>query len=663
MGAKPIPAEEESTTNTLQQTNALCKLNSGALAAQDSLWQTLSPEQCLIARFLLAFLARYPQDKTLVKLVVVLLLHLGLMPKLFASQVDLSIGYCYEVGRDFQTQGSQAFYPQPHPGRPKSVTQAVEASILGTLWQAAVHKQSLPSDEELAQKVQISARRVRQVRGEHNLLRPTTPAADKTRPPASDLPVDLGYTRCGGLWLLLPFLLSAPWWQKRVLRALTFVKHHAVAPFQLVLTVLAATALGIKRLYHLNTWQDIGLALFTGRLAVLDQSTAHKLSLDLVARGVERFYALSAYRSLKERLLDGLLNRYSVDEHVVPRWTRLVELGKTLVPSLGRKMRAIKLFYVHDLGRDKVVALRVKPGNTRLSQVVASLARHIRDLHQRAGDLQIKVRLIFDAGGYRWRAFVQLTKMSSWLTYLGKAIAYPRQVGQWAAVPETCFQPYQEEPPRGRRITLTVTSISRRLQELFLTVLIKGPAKAGDKLPERYTAFLTNDQKSSPSGVADEYRLHWGQERCYRTMRHDLNLDALPKNYRFRRGEKGERVVEFQDYAVLFIAWLKALVYNLITDFKVGLGEPYAQMLLGSIQRRFLCQPARLLVTQTEFRVVFEPFADAPAVAKLLADINARRVKIPWLGGLVLQFQMADQPTITPEKRALLVSLLSATPF
>jgi len=28
-----------------------------------------------------------------------------------------------------------------------------------------------------------------------------------------------------------------------------------------------------------------------------------------------------------------------------------------------------------------------------------------------------------------------------------------------------------------------------------------------------------------------------------------------------------------------------------------------------------------------------------------------------------LQFQMADQPTITPEKRALLVSLLSATPF
>jgi len=53
--------------------------------------------------------------------------------------------------------------------------------------------------------------------------------------------------------------------------------------------------------------------------------------------------------------------------------------------------------------------------------------------------------------------------------------------------------------------------------------------------------------------------------------------------------------------------------------------------------------------------VVFDPFPDQEALRPLLDRLNAKRVALPWLNSLVVQFSIAQDeplhPLTEPEKR------------
>ncbi len=52
--------------------------------------------------------------------------------------------------------------------------------------------------------------------------------------------------------------------------------------------------------------------------------------------------------------------------------------------------------------------------------------------------------------------------------------------------------------------------------------------------------------------------------------------------------------------------------------------------------------------------VVFEPFPEHEALHPLLVELNQKRISVPWLNGLVLQFGIADGPIYPlkePQKR------------
>jgi hypothetical protein len=56
-----------------------------------------------------------------------------------------------------------------------------------------------------------------------------------------------------------------------------------------------------------------------------------------------------------------------------------------------------------------------------------------------------------------------------------------------------------------------------------------------------------------------------------------------------------------------------------------------------------------------ELHIVFDPFQDQDDLRPLLEELNARRVGLPWLNGLIVQFSIEDNeplhPLAEPEKR------------
>ncbi|MEA3344860.1 MAG: hypothetical protein U9Q78_01205, partial [Chloroflexota bacterium] len=62
-----------------------------------------------------------------------------------------------------------------------------------------------------------------------------------------------------------------------------------------------------------------------------------------------------------------------------------------------------------------------------------------------------------------------------------------------------------------------------------------------------------------------------------------------------------------------------------------------------------------LYLVGKELHVVFDPFPSQEELRPLLEELNAKRVAIPWLNGLIIQFSIADDepvhPLKDPEKR------------
>jgi len=83
-------------------------------------------------------------------------------------------------------------------------------------------------------------------------------------------------------------------------------------------------------------------------------------------------------------------------------------------------------------------------------------------------------------------------------------------------------------------------------------------------------------------------------------MAHDLNLDALPKSYPL--DPKAEKV-QFRDKHLFLVGWIKALAFNLISDFKECLAKEYHKMTVGTIVRKSIDRPATIETTADEIVV------------------------------------------------------------
>jgi hypothetical protein len=163
------------------------------------------------------------------------------------------------------------------------------------------------------------------------------------------------------------------------------------------------------------------------------------------------------------------------------------------------------------------------------------------------------VRMILDAGGCKGSVIARLRKIEG-LIFLVRGVRQPNLVKLWKMIPRKEYKEYTDpgDPKKKIYITETRTKI-RGCRTPIRTILLLNEKEKKEK--DKYYPIYTNDEVTPLYDLLVEYRSRQNHELCYRVMKHDLNLDALPKSYPMN--PKAEKV-QFRDKHVLLIGWLKA---------------------------------------------------------------------------------------------------------
>jgi hypothetical protein len=443
---------------------------------------------------------------------------------------------------------------------------------------------------------------------------------------------------------------------------------YAVTATQWLLTAIFAVIYDVQRAFHLDDLRDVGFALVTGRSRPLSHGTFQHLLHHIPGEDAQRFYAASS-RSEVETLPEGT-RRISVDGHNLPRYTKLVPVTKGKIGSTGRILKAEELVLAFDLDTCRWLALRLYQGTKKLSlalpEIVAEICRH-------RGEGQGWLRFFFDKGGYKGQIFQEMAAMED-VHFYCPAVRYPDHVAQWEQLTEAQFDPQPfvfakhtklppEQQPVYRLADTEMTINVREEGQVVDTVTVRAVVihdPKGQKPAERWpVVYLTDDRQLDARDLANEFGDHWGQEFAHRIGKHDLCLDILPPGYTLtsQRDENGQlqRQVEDNPTACFLSAWLSCLVFNLMSLFAQTMDGAYTKMWAGTLLRKFIRRPATLYLVGKELHVFFDPFPEQEALRPLLDRLNAKRVALPWLNGLIVQFGIAQDeplhPLTDPQKR------------
>lgn len=641
--------------------------------------RTLSTKQQGVIETLNAFLAQHPDnaDAPAARRLVAYLLELADV----APQDDIvaPLGYAQSRSlRDWKrrlpVEGLDALRDHPQPGRPAITTdEVIERTVVRQIIGAVMNEHRLPSDDDLAQQVNtylrqaqpaapvtVTSRQVQTIRLRWGIQRRGMRSPNSNAPAtAAEETLDLGYTRWGGAFVLLAFLL-----QGALLTAASLLPMpagFAVTAEQFLLTALFSVLCGIRRAFHLDTVSDVGFALLTGRARPLSHGTFQHILHALPLEAIARFYHSTA-RSIVAGLGGGL-RRVSLDGHVLPRFTRVVKWAKARLLGVGRVFRADELISAFDLDAQQFLALRVRPGGHNLARVLLSLvtALLIHGLGRCGG-----LRLFFDRGGNQGRVLKALSRLTTLHVYFyTPATRRAAAVAQWEQLSKSDFEPEPfifarreqalDAHPQPLHLADTSTEIGwgqgRRRETLRLrSIVLHNPQ--GQTPRERWFVILTSDPETSARTIANEYGDHWRQELAQRVGKDDLCFDIVPPGYRLHsvRDECGElqRLVEPDPKALWLGAWLRMLVFNRLTQLGQVLGGSYARLWPNTLLRLFIEVPAQLRIHQQQRHIMLAPFVHQAALRPLLQELNQKRLAVPWLNGLVLHFELADDQPLYP---------------
>jgi hypothetical protein len=546
------------------------------------------------------------------------------------------------------------------PGQPSKQTPPRIQAINRAIVQAALTGGEIPSDTALAEAIGVSDRTVRDIRlrtlglNRHELKgwqRQGVRAAPAHCPAEREL---VCTTPFAGLWLLVPQIIDSGLAQAT--HALRIVERTRVQGIQIILILVAWSALGFRRLFHVDEfrdWADMGLALFVGVLRLWSDTTLWRWVHGVTPESAAAFYQTTASQVVGRA---GSRGRFSMDEHVVPSFTKRKPrpLGKTRVPTRGRSYPAFRLYVPFDLDLGRFVGLLVRQARQALSQTLPDLLAEVRQLRRRAGVPDPdRVRLVIDRGGYKGALFEELMEDPQ-VSFIAMARATKRNVRQWEAIPERHFRPYHpagDDNP-NLKIARSVTCISG-CKYALPSVVIRDDTP-GTKQRWRVLFFKNEPGRRPRAETIDaEYRQRQHHEMGFAEYVHALVGHSLPKAYQMFRvpnaqGQKRQTVATAEtahsQQAVHLVAWIKFLTFNLIKDFGARLGKDYARLQVATLVRRYIMRPGRLYLHAGQLIVQLDPFRGDAALRPFIRQLNERRLPIPWLSGLILQVEIATKP-------------------
>lgn len=432
-------------------------------------------------------------------------------------------------------------------------------------------------------------------------------------------------TRYAGVWLLIPFVLG-------IYEAAKKAFGDKKAVLRRILTWVAMSVGGIARVFHLPDLQDGGLALFTGDGKLPSRHDMGAWLKRVSRAAVERF--CRGTEDVKAYL--GRAVRLSLDDHVIPRWTRLFSISKGYHTTRNKHMKVERVYYFYDLDRHEVVHLVSKAGKDETSGIMRKLVSGFRRLFRPK-----EVTLLIDAAASRKDGeLVKLLRGTE--RVIVRAPRRPNLMKQWQAVPAERFQKrWEPSEEKGKEKLLRVVETRTLVQEHSVRTIVAVEGRPGKK-KDRWHVLYTNDEETPAYDVIQEFRERQNHEQSYRVLVHDLNLDALPNGYRWWSPDRTRP--GFEAKRLQLVGWIKGLVYNAIQNWKKRLPEPYRRMMPFSLMRVFLCRSGRVTMTETEVQVEIDEFRDFDQLDQYLNWLNRENVRIPWLGNRRLVIQ-SRKPT------------------
>lgn len=406
---------------------------------------------------------------------------------------------------------------------------------------------------------------------------------------------------------------------------------------RLVLSLFFRAVLGIERIFHFETLDDVGFALLTGGHEVLARTTLGGLVRAVTTRATKAFArATEGLGVLRDRVVT-----LSLDEHALARFTRKFRIPKGFHTIRNKWMRIEKLFFLYWPAQRRFMHLLVTRGNAALADVALALLRVVRArTHPR------QIRLILDAAATKTHASLRRFDRCRKTVFLLRAPRRPTYLKAWKRLPRETFRCVDEPgryvgaKPKRIEITETTTPIAG-LARPVRTIVVREHATRGK---DRWHAlFVLHDDTTTPLDLLHEFRTRQHHEQGYRIGVHDIALDTVPSGY--SKDGSPDRP-GFRQGPLMLSAWIDALTWNSLRAFSAALPAAFHLAHPRTLRRWALVRDAELLVTPSHLLVVLESAPHRAWLRPLMQTFNDAKVPLPWFGGrrVAIGFAASCQP-------------------
>lgn len=398
---------------------------------------------------------------------------------------------------------------------------------------------------------------------------------------------------------------------------------------RLVLSLFFKAVLGIPRIFHFETLNDLGFAILTGGKKVLSRTVLGGLVRAAPVRAVLRFV-----HATRPALHGADGTSVSIDEHVIARFTRKFAIRKGFHTIRNKHMKVEKLFYPFSVGGRKLLALIVTRGDAGLAAVSQKL---LAPLRRRARGRTLRV--ILDAGAAQdHQQLLALAQRPRQVT-LVRVPRKPAYRKRWATLPAAAWQRL-EEPGPFTKAPAKVIHVAETRMQLGLsnkkpaarhadvrTILVREQARRGK---ERWHALWIFGDDVTPSfDLVREFRTRQHHEQTYRILLHDAFVDTAPSGY--NKKSQNVRRPGFRQNAITLYAWIAALATNALDAFTRLLPKPFLHAHPRTLRRWIFNIEADLFLGNDTLIVLLHPRRLRSLWQRLVQRANRHPVRIPWL--------------------------------
>ena len=410
-------------------------------------------------------------------------------------------------------------------------------------------------------------------------------------------------TRCGGLFLFVPYLVRLSLEKLATSARLRGTKMIPAA--HALRAALALKLWSIERKSHVMALvADQGLALFAGLNAFPKKSYLSEYSSHITHTQNTALLAAYQHQIAGDELLPG--RSFNLDFHSVPYYGEHPVIERHYVSMRSRRQSRILTFLAQDAAGH---AFCYANADLRKGEEAEEIFRFISFWEKTHGERPR--HLVFDSQLTTYANLARLEKMDiTFMTLRRRSAALLKEV---MLLPRSAWRTIELDVPARKYRTprvfeQTITLAGASFRQLFIQDL-------GHEEP---TILLTNDRKSTPTKLITRYAQRMLIENALSDAVRFFHMDALSSAVGLK--------VDF-DMSLLVIA---SGLYRLLAKTMRGYADAQARMIF----RDLIDTPATVVTTDHQVQVRFHRRAHLPIV--LASGLMNKPVTVPWWNDMQL---------------------------